>query len=52
MRLAVALLYLIGVALVVLAAVGVTARINLALLGFACALLAFALPAIDAGLVG
>lgn len=49
MRLAIALLYLAAVVLVVVAAFGVPARVSLSLLGFACALLAFALPAIAAG---
>lgn len=35
--------------LLVLAAIGVPARISLALLGAACALLAFALPTMQAG---
>lgn len=47
--LAQALLYLTAVVLLVLAAVGVPARVSLALLGAAFALLAFALPAIAAG---
>ncbi len=52
MALVIALLYLIAVILVTIEALGVTARVKLALLGFAFALLAFSLPAIDAGLVG
>lgn len=48
--LAVALLYLVAVVLLVLAAVGVSSRVSLALLGAACALLAYALPAIAGGL--
>lgn len=50
MALAQALLYLAAVVLLVLAAFGVPARVSLALLGAACALLAFALPAVAAGL--
>ena len=45
-----ALLYLAAIVLLVLAAVGVPARVSPALLGAACALLAFALPTISAGL--
>lgn len=45
-----AILYLIAVILLCLAAFGVPARVSLALLGAAAALLAFALPAISAGL--
>lgn len=41
-----AILYLVAVALWVLAAVGVSARVSLVLLGAACALLAYALPVI------
>lgn len=52
MALAVALLYLLAILLVVLAACRVTAKADLALLGLAVALLAYSLPAIDAGLVG
>lgn len=50
MALAQAVLYLVAVLLIVLAAVGVPARVSLALLGAGCALLAYALPAIQAGL--
>lgn len=50
MAILIALLYLAAVILLVLAALGVTARVSLALLGAACALLAFSLPAIQAGL--
>jgi hypothetical protein len=49
MALAQALLYLAAILLLVLAAVGVPARVSLALLGAACALLAFSLPTIAAG---
>jgi hypothetical protein len=49
MALAVALLYLAAVALLVLAACGVKSRVSLALLGAACALLAYSLPAMAAG---
>lgn len=52
MAVVIAVLYLIAVVLLVIAAFGVTARISLVVLGAALALLAFALPAIDAGLVG
>jgi hypothetical protein len=48
--LAIALLYIVAVGLLLLAALGVTAKVNLALLGGACALLAYSLPAIQAGL--
>jgi hypothetical protein len=44
-----ALFYVIGLVLLVVAAFGVTARVSLALLGAACALLAFSLPTIAAG---
>lgn len=47
-----AILYIIAVILLVLAGFGVPARVSLALLGAACALLAFALPAIQAGFSG
>lgn len=50
MAFAAALLYLAAAVLLVLAAVGVPARVSLALLGAACAVLAYALPAIHAGL--
>lgn len=49
MPLIIALLYLAAVALIVLAGLGVPARVSLALLGAACALLAHSLPAIVAG---
>jgi hypothetical protein len=49
MALARALLYLAALILLVLAACGVPARVSLALLGAACALLAFALPDVVAG---
>lgn len=45
-----AVLYIAAVVLLVLAAFGVPARVSLALLGAACALLAFSLPTIAAGL--
>ena len=48
----VALLYAVAVVLLVLAGFGVPARVSLALLGAACALLAFSLPAIVAGFGG
>jgi hypothetical protein len=44
-----ALLYLAAILLLVLAALGIPARVSLALLAAACALLAFSLPAIAAG---
>lgn len=50
MTTAAALLYLAAVVLLFLAAFGIPARVSLALLGAACALLAYALPAIAAGL--
>lgn len=43
-----AILYLAAVVLLVLAAFGVPARVSLALLGGACALLAYALPTLAA----
>jgi hypothetical protein len=46
MHLLQAILYLAAVVLLVLAAIGVNARVSLALLGAACALTAHALPAI------
>lgn len=52
MKVAVALLYLAAVLLIVLAGCGVPARVSLALLGAACALLAFSLPAIQTGFSG
>lgn len=52
MKLAVALLYLAAVILLVLAACGVPSRVSLALLAAACALLAFALPAVQGGFAG
>ena len=46
-----AILYLVAVALLALAAVGVTAsRASLPLIAGACTLLAYSLPAISAGL--
>ncbi len=50
MPLFVALLYLAGVVLLVVAAFGVPARVSLALLGAACLAAGFTLPAIAAGL--
>jgi hypothetical protein len=44
-----AILYLVAVVLIAVAAFGVPARVSLALLGAACALLAYALPAIAGG---
>lgn len=52
MKVIIAILYLIAAVLVFLAAFGVPARISLALTGAGCALLAFSLPAIQAGLTG
>jgi hypothetical protein len=49
MALAQALLYLAALILLVLAAFGVPARVSLALLGAACALLAYSLPVIAGG---
>lgn len=43
-----AILYIIAVVLLVLAALGIPARVNLALLGAASFVLAYALPAIAA----
>lgn len=48
MRLWQAILFLASVVLLVLAALGVSARVNLALLGAACFVLAYALPTIAA----
>jgi hypothetical protein len=45
----VAVLYIVAVVLIVLAAVGVPARVSLALLGAATALLAYSLPVMQAG---
>lgn len=50
MRTVVAVLYLVACVLLVLAALGVPARVSLALLGAACALAAYSLPAMQAGL--
>lgn len=44
-----AILYLAAVLLLVLAAIGIPARVSLALLAAACALLAYSLPAMQAG---
>lgn len=52
MALFVAVLYVVAVALWVLTAFGVSAKVSLAWFGAACALLAFALPAIQAGFAG
>lgn len=49
MGIVIAILYLLAVVLIVLAALGVPARVSLALLGAASALLAFSLPTIAAG---
>jgi hypothetical protein len=49
MALARALLYLAALVLLVLAACGVPARVSLALLGAAAALLAYALPDVAGG---
>lgn len=43
-----AILYLLAIILLVLAAFPIPSRVSLALLGAACALLAYALPAIAA----
>lgn len=43
-----AILYIAAIILIALAAAGIPARVSLALLGAACALLAYALPAITA----
>lgn len=50
MALAQALLYLAAIALLVLAGIGVPSRVSFTHLAAACALLAYALPAITAGL--
>jgi hypothetical protein len=44
-----ALLYLAAILLLVLAALGIPARVSLALLAAACALLAYSLPVIAGG---
>lgn len=44
----IAILYMVAVALLVLAAFGIPARVSLALLGAATALLAYSLPTIAA----
>jgi len=49
-KVVIAILYLVAVVLVALAGMGVPARVSLALIGAACALLAFSLPSIQAGL--
>lgn len=45
-----AILYIAAVVLIVLAAFGIPARVSLALLGAACALLAYTLPTITAAI--
>lgn len=45
-----AILYITAVVLLVLAAFGIPARVSLALLGAACALLAYTLPTITAAI--
>jgi hypothetical protein len=50
MQLLQAILYITAVVLIVLAALGVTVRISLALLGAGLALLAYALPTITAAI--
>jgi hypothetical protein len=52
MKVITALLYLAAVILLVIAAFPINSRVSLALLGAACALLAFALPAMQAGFSG
>ena len=49
MKVLIAVLYIFAILLLVLAALGVSSRVQLALLGAAVALLAFALPAMQAG---
>ena len=49
MPLVIALLYVAGVILLVLAALGVPARVSLALLGAACLALGFTLASLAAG---
>ena len=51
-KVVIALLYIAAVILLLLAGFGVPARVSLALLGAACALLAFSLPAIQTGFSG
>jgi hypothetical protein len=48
----VAILYIVAVVLLCLAAFGVPARVSLALLGAAAALLAYSLPSMAAGFSG
>jgi hypothetical protein len=52
MKVVIALLYIVAILLIVLAAFGVSARVSLALLGAACALLAYAIPSFQAGFSG
>lgn len=52
MKVAVAILYIAAVFLLCLAAFGVPARVSLALLGAAAALLAFSLPSMQAAFSG
>ena len=52
MKTLIAVLYIVAIFLLCLAAFGVPARVSLALLGAACALLAFSLPAMQAGFSG
>ena len=49
MRVVIAVLYLAGVVLLFVAAFPIPSRVSLALLGAACGMLAFALPAIRDG---
>jgi hypothetical protein len=51
-KVVIALLYIVAVVLIAAAGFGVPARVSLALLGAACALLAFSLPAMQAGFAG
>jgi hypothetical protein len=52
MKVVAAILYIIAVALLVLASFGVSSRVHLALLAAACALLAFSLPYMQAAFSG
>ncbi len=52
MKVLIAVLYIVAVVLLLLAALGVPARVSLALLGATAALLAFSLPAMQSGFGG
>lgn len=52
MKVLIAILYIVAVVLLFLAAVGVSSRVSLALAGAALALLAYALPSMQAAFSG